>query len=83
MATGRGFGSTATLGNTKINLVMPAKFNPENHCWLLWKPQVINYFEMVGLPEVLSPVAGHKYTLQENRFVIGALQSIVPDRDSQ
>jgi hypothetical protein len=83
MSTGRDFGLTATLGNTKFTVAMPAKFNPETSVWLLWKPQVLDYFEMIGLPEVLNPVDGHRYTMQENRFVIGALQSIIPDKDSQ
>jgi hypothetical protein len=83
MSTGRDFGLVATLGNTKFNIAMPIKFNPDTHCWLLWRPHVKSYLEMIGLPNVLSPVDGHRYTLQENRFVIGEPQSIVPDRDSQ
>jgi hypothetical protein len=71
------------MGNTKFTIALPSKFKPESHCWLLWKPQVLSYFDMVGLPGVLSPVDGRRYTLQENRFVIGALQTIVPEQDSQ
>lgn len=83
LTSGRDFGLTASVGNTRFSIAQPAKFNPETSNWMLWKPQVFSYFEMLNLSGVLDPANGHRYTLQENRYVIGALQSMVPDQDAQ
>jgi hypothetical protein len=83
MSTGRDFGLTATVGDAKFNVAMPPKFDPKKDTWMLWKPQVLSYFEMIGVEGILDPVAGVEYSMRENRFVIGALQSIVPDEDRQ
>jgi hypothetical protein len=49
---------------------------------MLWKPQVLSYFEMIGLKGILDKVDGHKHTMQTNRYVIGALQQISPPTDA-
>jgi hypothetical protein len=82
MLTGKDFGHTATMGNAKFTVAMPPKFNPDVNTWMLWKPQAMNYFDMIGLEGVLDAVKGHTYDLQTNRYVIGALQQISPEQDA-
>jgi hypothetical protein len=43
----------------------------------------LELFGMIGLEGILSPTEGPEYTLRDNLYVIGALQSIVPESDSQ
>jgi hypothetical protein len=83
MTTGNDFGMTAMLGSAKINVALPSKFDPEKGTWMLWKPQVLSCFEMIGLEGILHPVKGVTFSRRENRFVIDALSSIVLDIDRQ
>jgi hypothetical protein len=82
MHTGTNFGHTATVGNSKFNVAMPQKFNPVEIPWMLWRPQVVSYFEMIGLEGILEEVKGQEYTLQVNRYAIGTLQQISPSQDA-
>lgn len=59
---------------------MPKKFDPKVRKWLLWKPRLFDYFITVDMEGVLDPIIGERYTLQANRYVIAALQSISPDK---
>jgi hypothetical protein len=81
MQTGRDFGVTATVGNSRFTVALPPKYNPSAISWLLWKPQVDSYMEMVGLDGILDPVKGPLFGLQVNRYVIGTLKQICPDLD--
>ncbi len=82
MTTGGVFSTTATMGDSKFTVAMPPRFDPSSTTWMLWKPQVLSYFEMIGLKGILDKVDGHKHTLQTNRYVIGALQQISPPTDA-
>jgi hypothetical protein len=82
MYSGADFGHTATIGNSKFNVAMPPKFNPAEHSWMLWRPQVISYFEMIGLEGILDKVTGDDFSLQVNRYAIGTLQQISPSQDA-
>jgi hypothetical protein len=80
--TGRDFGTTATVGNSKFTVSLPPKFTPAESTWMLWRPQVASYFEMIGLDGILDAARGHEYTLQVNRYAIGTLQQISPAQDA-
>jgi hypothetical protein len=82
MSTGKDFGMTAVLGDAKFNVALPPKFNPDKDAWMLWKPQVFGYFDMINLEGILDPIEGRKYSLQVNKYVIGALQQISPQSDA-
>jgi hypothetical protein len=82
MHTGTNFGHTATVGNSNFNVSMPQKFNPVEIPWMLWRLQVVSYFEMIGLEGILEEVKGKEYTLQVNRYAIGTLQQISPSQDA-
>jgi hypothetical protein len=47
---------TATLENAKMNVAMPPRFDPEKCTWMLWKPQALSCFEIVGLEGILDPL---------------------------
>jgi hypothetical protein len=49
---------------------------------MLWKPQVISYFEMIGLVGILDKVKGKEYSLQVSRYAIGTLQYISSPQDA-
>jgi hypothetical protein len=82
MTTGGVFGTTATMGDSRFTVAMPPRFDPSSSTWMLWKPQVLSYFEMVGLKGILDRVEGHNYTMQTQRYAIGALQQISPPTDA-
>jgi hypothetical protein len=80
--TGRQQGFTASIGTSKVTVSLPPVFDPVKDKWLLWKPQVQDYFVMVGLPGVLDPVQGFKLSLQANRIALGTLKAICPPQDA-
>jgi hypothetical protein len=82
MQAGTNFGLTASVGNSKFNVAMPPKFNPDEHSWMLWRPQVVSYFEMIGLEGILDEKTGDDFSLQVNRYAIGTLQQISPSQDA-
>jgi hypothetical protein len=82
MQAGTNFGHTASVGNSKANVAMPPKFNPAEHSWMLWRPQVVSYFEMIGLEGILDEKRGDDFSLQVNRYAIGTLQQISPSQDA-
>jgi hypothetical protein len=73
---------TAVLGDAKFNVALPPKFHPHKDAWMLWKPQVFGYFDMINLEGILDPIEGRTYSLQVNKYVIGALQQILPQSDA-
>jgi hypothetical protein len=82
MTTGGGFSTIATMGDSRFTVAMPHRFDPSSSTWMLCKPQVLSYFEMIGLKGILDKVEGHKHTMQTNRYAIGALQQISPPTDA-
>jgi hypothetical protein len=85
MQAGTNFGHTASVGNSKFsffNVAMPPKFNPAEHTWMLWRPQVVSYFEMIGLEGILDEKTGDDFSLQVNRYAIGTLQQSSPSQDA-
>jgi hypothetical protein len=82
LSTGKDFGVTAVMGDAKFNIALPPKFNPEKDAWMLWKPQVFSYFDMINLEGILESDSEDMYSLQENKYVIGALQQISPPTDA-
>jgi hypothetical protein len=73
---------TAVLGDAEFNVGLPPKFNPDKDAWMLWKPQVLGHFDKMNLEGILDPIEGRKYSLQVNKYVIGALQQISPQSDA-
>jgi hypothetical protein len=82
VTTGRQQGFTASVGNSKVTVSLPPAFDPVRDKWLLWKPQVQDYFVMVGLPGILDPVEGLKFSLQANRIALGTIKAICPPHDA-
>jgi hypothetical protein len=82
VTTGRQHGYTATVGTSKVTVSLPPAFDPVKDKWLLWKPQVQDYFVMVGLPGILDQVEGHTFGLQANRIALGTLKAICPSQDA-
>jgi hypothetical protein len=65
-----------------VTVSLPPVFDPVKDKWLLWKPQVQDYFVMVCLPGVLDPVEGLKLSIQANRIALGTLKAICPAQDA-
>jgi hypothetical protein len=85
MSTGKDFGMTAVLGDEKFKVALPPKFNPDKDAWMLWKPQVFGYFDMINLEGIFDPIEGRKQSLQVNKgakYLIGALQQMSPQSDA-
>jgi hypothetical protein len=82
MQTGRDFGQSAMMGNSRFTVALPQKYSPTEVSWMLWKPQVVGYFEMNGLEGILEEVSGQAYSMQVHRYAIGTLQQISPIQDA-
>jgi hypothetical protein len=82
VTTGRQQGFTASLGDSKVTVSLPPVFDPVKDKWLLWKPQVQDYFVMVGLPDILDPVEGLNLSLQANRIALGTIKALCPSQDA-
>jgi hypothetical protein len=82
VTTDRQQGFTSSVGNSKVTVSLPPAFDPVRDKWLLWKPQVKDYFVMVGLPGILDPVEALKLSLQANRIALGTIKATCPPHDA-